>query len=133
MSEVTSLLTYLNDIQILPIDADVAAGSFDVYIASGACEKRQDALDKKFTTGWMADGVIVEVWADGKMAKRLATFVGPLSKVALVERDKSKMQPIYLPSDCMYDEPEPKDEEPEDFSNETMFVLNGKKYAKKRK
>lgn len=33
----------------------------------------------------------------------------------------------------MYDEPEPKDEEPEDFSNETMFVLNGKKYAKKRK
>lgn len=125
--------TYLNDIQLLPIDADVAAGAFEVYIATGACEKRQDILDKKFTTGWMPEGIIVELWADGKMSKRLATFAGPLSKAPLVERDQSKLQPIYLPSDCMYDEPIPKDDEPEDFCNETMFVLNGKKYAKKRK
>ena len=119
--------TFINDIQELPLDPSLANSPVTIMIATGAFEKRQDREDKAFTRGWMADGLIVEYWAGGKMQKRLATFSGPLAKTAICERDE-KTKVLYLEKNCLYDEPEDRnfDSEPENFANRTLFTVGGK-------
>ena len=116
--------TYFNDIQTFKFAPELVPLPVTLRVVSGSFESRRDSADKRWTRGWMAEGVVVEYWANGKMIKRLATFSGPLATASLTELDKLTTKPLYLGKKSLYeDSVHGYDTPPSSFDNRTLLMV----------